>query len=212
MEKQSYVHGERERSYQWRNEDFDFSRNSNCKEEKQKKKRFSEEQIKWLKEIFEKEKKLDPRRKMEVARQLRLEPKQVAIWFQNKRASSKSKQLQTDFATLRVHYDCLARDFQKSLEEKHHLLSQVQKLRAQTSEKQRVKSLDQDSEVDREIDNRDHGNRAGIEPDGKVGSSGESTKTAEFGSTGSEDLLFKSEVYSWALSDKWAELLECLGF
>ncbi|KAL2942138.1 Homeobox-leucine zipper protein ATHB-7 [Bienertia sinuspersici] len=48
------------------------------------KRRFTDEQVKSL-----------------VARQLGLQPRQVAIWFQNKRACYKSKQLERDYSNLK---------------------------------------------------------------------------------------------------------------
>ncbi|GKC75208.1 homeobox-leucine zipper protein ATHB-12-like protein [Tanacetum coccineum] len=48
--------------------------------------RFSDEQIKSLESLFKTENKLEPRKKLEMARELGLHPRQVAIWFQNRRA------------------------------------------------------------------------------------------------------------------------------
>ncbi|CAL2244016.1 unnamed protein product [Prunus armeniaca] len=90
--------------------------------------RFSDEQIRLLESIFEADSKLEPRRKVQVARELGLQPRQVAIWFQNRRARWKSKQIEQDFRTLRADYDNLASRFESLKEEKQSLLMQMQKL------------------------------------------------------------------------------------
>ncbi|BBG98422.1 homeobox 7 [Prunus dulcis] len=90
--------------------------------------RFSDEQIRLLESIFESDSKLEPRRKVQVARELGLQPRQVAIWFQNRRARWKSKQIEQDFRTLRADYDNLASRFESLKEEKQSLLMQMQKL------------------------------------------------------------------------------------
>lgn len=87
--------------------------------------RFSDEQIKLLESIFELDSKLEPRRKVQVARELGLQPRQVAIWFQNRRARWKSKQIEQEFRTLRNEYDLLASKFESLKEEKQSLIIQV---------------------------------------------------------------------------------------
>lgn len=74
--------------------------------------RFSEEQIKSLESIFESESRLEPRKKLQLAGELGLHPRQVAIWFQNKRARWKSKQLERDYSVLRANYNTLASRFE----------------------------------------------------------------------------------------------------
>ncbi|KAL1294299.1 homeobox-leucine zipper protein HAT14-like isoform X2 [Arachis ipaensis] len=62
--------------------------NKNSKKKKSKienKRRFSDEQIRC---IFESESKLEPKKKIQLARDLGLQPRQVTIWFQNRRARS----------------------------------------------------------------------------------------------------------------------------
>ncbi|KAL6127288.1 hypothetical protein ACLB2K_075329 [Fragaria x ananassa] len=94
----------------------------------QNSRRFTDEQIKLLESIFEADSKLEPRRKVQVARELGLQPRQVAIWFQNRRARWKSKQIEQDFRTLRNEYDLLASKFESLKEEKQSLLIQLEKL------------------------------------------------------------------------------------
>ncbi|XVF51067.1 hypothetical protein PTKIN_Ptkin04bG0154400 [Pterospermum kingtungense] len=92
------------------------------------KRRFSDEQIRLLESIFESETKLEPRKKLELARELGLQPRQVAIWFQNRRARWKSKQIEQDYRTLRANYDNLESRFESLKKEKQSLILQMQKL------------------------------------------------------------------------------------
>lgn len=89
------------------------------------KRRFSDEQIRCLEVMFESETKLEPRKKVEVARELGLQPRQVAIWFQNKRARWKSKHIEKEYAQLLADYNALASQFESLNKEKNSLLRQV---------------------------------------------------------------------------------------
>lgn len=89
------------------------------------KRRFSDEQVKSLESIFKNETKLEPKKKVQVARELGLQPRQVAIWFQNKRARYKSKQLEKDYDTLRANYNSLAKRYDELNKEKQSLFVQV---------------------------------------------------------------------------------------
>ncbi|KAK8340702.1 hypothetical protein V6Z11_A08G116900 [Gossypium hirsutum] len=98
------------------------------KNKMKKKRRFSDEQIRLLESIFESETKLEPRKKMQLARELELQPRQVAIWFQNRRARWKSKQIEQDYNTLKANYENLESRFESLKKEKHSLILQIQKL------------------------------------------------------------------------------------
>ncbi|RZS09530.1 hypothetical protein BHM03_00040617 [Ensete ventricosum] len=87
--------------------------------------RFSEEQIKSMESMFETQTKLEPRQKLQLARELGLQPRQVAIWFQNKRARWKSKQLEREYRALKADYDALLSSFDSLKKEKQLLLQQV---------------------------------------------------------------------------------------
>lgn len=89
------------------------------------KRRFSDEQIRRLEATFASESKLEPRRKAEVARELGLQPRQVAIWFQNKRARWKSKHVEKEYAALAASYDALSDRFESLKREKQSLVDQV---------------------------------------------------------------------------------------
>lgn len=87
--------------------------------------RFSDEQIKSLESTFESETRLEPRKKVQLAGELGLQPRQVAIWFQNRRARWKSKQIEQEYRTLRDNYENLASQFESLKKEKQSLLIQV---------------------------------------------------------------------------------------
>lgn len=76
----------------------------------EKKKRLNLEQVKALEKSFELGNKLDPERKLQLARALGLQPRQIAIWFQNRRARWKTKQLERDYEVLKRQFDALKAD------------------------------------------------------------------------------------------------------
>ncbi|OVA14765.1 Homeobox domain [Macleaya cordata] len=98
------------------------------KKNNKKKKRFSDEQIKSLETMFESETKLEPKMKLQLAKELNLQPRQVAIWFQNRRARWKSKQLERDYNILKANYDDLASRYESLENEKQSLIKQLEKL------------------------------------------------------------------------------------
>ncbi|KAM3315539.1 hypothetical protein ACQJBY_033965 [Aegilops geniculata] len=90
----------------------------------EKKRRLNVEQVRTLEKNFEVANKLEPERKMQLARALGLQPRQVAIWFQNRRARWKTKQLEKD-------YDVLKRQFDAVKAENDALLSHNKKLQSE---------------------------------------------------------------------------------
>ncbi|KAF5942120.1 hypothetical protein HYC85_019762 [Camellia sinensis] len=90
----------------------------------EKKRRLNLEQVKTLEKNFELGNKLESERKMQLARALGLQPRQIAIWFQNRRARWKTKQLEKD-------YDVLKRQFDAIKDDNDALQSQNQKLQAE---------------------------------------------------------------------------------
>ncbi|CAL9114292.1 unnamed protein product [Musa textilis] len=73
----------------------------------EKKRRLNVEQVRTLEKSFELGNKLEPERKMQLAVALGLRPRQVAIWFQNRRARWKTKQLEKDYDVLRRQFDAI---------------------------------------------------------------------------------------------------------
>nr|WOJ37981.1 HOX6 [Lilium longiflorum] len=119
-------------------------------EEKGRKKRFTEEQIKSLESMFGSETKLDPRKKQQLARELGMHPRQVAIWFQNKRARWKSKQLEKEYSVLRADYDALLSSYESLKKEKQILNKQRQMLTEQLEEPSEKIRKDCDSNTSQE--------------------------------------------------------------
>lgn len=91
--------------------------------------RFSDEQIKSLEVMFEADSRPESRRKQQLATELGLRPRQVAVWFQNRRARLKSKQIERDYRLLKAGYDTLASSFELLKREHQSLLLQSQKLK-----------------------------------------------------------------------------------
>ncbi|KAG8382567.1 hypothetical protein BUALT_Bualt05G0090800 [Buddleja alternifolia] len=92
-------------------------------------KRFNDDQIKSLETTFETEARPELRLKQHLANKLGLQPRQIAIWFQNKRARSKSKQIELEYSMLKSNYDKLASQFAVLREENQTLLIQLQRLK-----------------------------------------------------------------------------------
>ncbi|CAL0315169.1 unnamed protein product [Lupinus luteus] len=90
------------------NAEEDFSDDGSQASEK--KRRLNIEQVKTLEKSFELGNKLEPERKMHLARALGLQPRQIAIWFQNRRARWKTKQLEKDYDLLKRQYDAMKSD------------------------------------------------------------------------------------------------------
>ena len=91
----------------------------------EKKRRLTANQVQFLEKSFEVENKLEPERKIQLARDLGLRPRQVAIWFQNRRARWKTKQLDKDYETLKSSYNVLKADYDNLLKEKEKLKTEV---------------------------------------------------------------------------------------
>lgn len=94
----------------------------------EKKRRLTVNQVQNLEKSFEVENKLEPERKFELAKELGLQPRQVAIWFQNRRARFKTKQLEKDYDSLKASYNCLRADYDSIVTENEKLKTEVQLL------------------------------------------------------------------------------------
>eukprot|EP00252_Welwitschia_mirabilis_P012295 TRINITY_DN27293_c0_g1_i1.p1 TRINITY_DN27293_c0_g1~~TRINITY_DN27293_c0_g1_i1.p1 ORF type:complete len:290 (-),score=7.65 TRINITY_DN27293_c0_g1_i1:84-953(-) len=88
-----------------------------------KKLRLSKEQSALLEESFKHNSTLNPRQKQALARQLNLKPRQVEVWFQNRRARTKLKQTEVDCEYLKRCCESLT-------EENRRLHKELQELKA----------------------------------------------------------------------------------
>ncbi|GLT39603.1 hypothetical protein SLA2020_137850 [Shorea laevis] len=88
-----------------------------------KKLRLSKEQSMVLEETFKEHSTLNPKQKLALAKQLNLRPRQVEVWFQNRRARTKLKQTEVDC-------EYLKRCCENLTEENRRLHKEVQELRA----------------------------------------------------------------------------------
>ncbi|KAL2956982.1 hypothetical protein AAZX31_18G117800 [Glycine max] len=99
-----------------------------CLHQPGKTRRLTSEQVQFLQSNFEVENKLEPERKVQLAKELGMQPRQVAIWFQNRRARFKTKQLETDYGMLKASYHVLKRDYDNLLQENDKLKEEVNSL------------------------------------------------------------------------------------
>lgn len=108
-------------------------------------KRFTDEQVKLLESMFKIGTKIEPREKLKLARDLGLQPRQVAIWFQNKRARWKSKQLEHEYRILQSKFDNLNMQYESLKAEKERLLIELETLNDQVENSNARGSTSQDS-------------------------------------------------------------------
>ncbi|XVF52568.1 hypothetical protein PTKIN_Ptkin05aG0028900 [Pterospermum kingtungense] len=92
-------------------------------ENSRKKLRLSKDQSAILEESFKEHNTLNPKQKLALAKQLGLRPRQVEVWFQNRRARTKLKQTEVDC-------EFLKRCCENLTEENRRLQKEVQELRA----------------------------------------------------------------------------------
>lgn len=87
------------------------------------------DQVRLLERAFTTTKKLEPELKLELANQLGVPPKQVAIWYQNRRARWKTQSLELDHRRLQVKLE-------NALADKRRLEREVVQLRDELREAQ----------------------------------------------------------------------------
>ncbi|CAH9079941.1 unnamed protein product [Cuscuta epithymum] len=92
-------------------------------ETSRKKLRLSKDQSAILEESFKEHNTLNPKQKLALAKRLGLKPRQVEVWFQNRRARTKLKQTEVDC-------EFLKRCCENLTEENRRLQKEVQELRA----------------------------------------------------------------------------------
>ncbi|KQJ96197.1 homeobox-leucine zipper protein HOX15 [Brachypodium distachyon] len=76
-------------------------REAGCNGSSRKKLRLTKEQSALLEDRFKEHSTLNPKQKAVLARQLNLRPRQVEVWFQNRRARTKLKQTEVDCEVLK---------------------------------------------------------------------------------------------------------------
>ncbi|KAG5062280.1 hypothetical protein JHK85_003463 [Glycine max] len=92
-----------------------------------KKRKLTVEQISLLERNFSNEHKLESERKDQLALELSLDPRQVAVWFQNRRSRWKTQKLEEEYSNLKnVH--------ETTMLDKCHLENEVLKLKEQLLE------------------------------------------------------------------------------
>ncbi|KFK44605.1 hypothetical protein AALP_AA1G280600 [Arabis alpina] len=164
----------------------------------EKKRRLNMEQLKSLEKNFELGNKLESDRKLELARTLGLQPRQIAIWFQNRRARSKTKQLERDYDTLKRQFD--------SLKDANEILqTQNQKLQAQVmalKSREAIESINLNKETEDSCSNKSENISGDMRPPGMDGqftgshhppSSPTTTTMQFFQNSSSEQRMVKEE-------------------
>ncbi|KAM1261865.1 hypothetical protein ACFX13_027777 [Malus domestica] len=107
-----------------------------------KKRKLTAEQVNLLELNFGNEHKLESEKKDRLASELGLDPRQVAVWFQNRRARWKNKKLEEEYSTLKKEHE-------NTVAEKCRLESEMSKLKDQLSEAE--------MEIQRLLERVDHG-------------------------------------------------------
>ncbi|XP_010414438.1 PREDICTED: homeobox-leucine zipper protein ATHB-21-like isoform X2 [Camelina sativa] len=95
-----------------------------------RKRKLSDEQVRMLEISFEDDHKLESERKDRLASELGLDPRQVAVWFQNRRARWKNKRVEDEYTKLKNAYENVVVD-------KCRLGSEVLQLKEQLYEAER---------------------------------------------------------------------------
>ncbi|CAA3000120.1 homeobox-leucine zipper HAT5 [Olea europaea subsp. europaea] len=116
------------------NDDYD-----GCFHQSEKKRRLTPDQVQFLEKSFEVENKLEPERKLQLAKELGLQPRQVAIWFQNRRARYKTKNLEKEYDSLKQSYDKLKADYDSHFIENEKLKIEVRMLTEKLLSRDKVK-------------------------------------------------------------------------
>lgn len=95
------------------------------------KKRLTKDQVRLLEISFASNKKLEPERKLQLSRDLGIPPRQIAIWYQNKRARWKTQSLELDHGALQLRLEAASA-------EKKQLEKEVERLRQELEKAHKV--------------------------------------------------------------------------
>nr|VDC85463.1 unnamed protein product [Brassica oleracea] len=102
---------------------YEKRNNKRDMEDEKKKLRLSKDQSAFLEDSFKEHNTLNPKQKIALAKQLNLRPRQVEVWFQNRRARTKLKQTEVDCEYLKKCCESLT-------DENRRLQKEVKELRA----------------------------------------------------------------------------------
>lgn len=105
------------------------------------------DQVQFLEKNFDLDNKLEPDRKIQLAKQLGLQPRQVAIWFQNRRARFKTKQLEKDYTALKTTYDNLKSDYDNLAADNDKLKTELQNLKDKFAIREKDKRIGKQQEA-----------------------------------------------------------------
>lgn len=92
----------------------------------------------FLMKSFDVDNKLEPDRKTQLAKDLGLHPRQVAIWFQNRRARYKTKLLEKEYDSLKSCFHKLQADYDALFSDNEKLKNEVDLLRQRQRQKQKL--------------------------------------------------------------------------
>lgn len=107
---------------------MDFLQSQTRKQQpKFSKKRLTKDQVRLLETSFDLNSKLDSDRKFQLAQELGIPPRQVAIWYQNKRARWKSQSLELEYKALQLRLDAALGDKRKLEREVDRLTQELYK-------------------------------------------------------------------------------------
>ncbi|CAH8337031.1 unnamed protein product [Eruca vesicaria subsp. sativa] len=111
-----------------------------------KKRKLTPIQLRLLEESFEEDKRLEPDRKLWLAEKLGLQPSQVAIWFQNRRARFKTRQLEFDCDSLKASYAKLKTDRDILFLQNQALKNKVALLKAELKMQEKLETKSMEAE------------------------------------------------------------------
>nr|XP_043625247.1 homeobox-leucine zipper protein ATHB-52-like [Erigeron canadensis] len=94
---------------------------------KSNKKRLTDEQVKLLETSFNFNKKLDSTRKSQLAQELGVPARQIAIWYQNKRARWRNQTLETEHKALQHRLERVSDDKNRLEKEVERLKGELEK-------------------------------------------------------------------------------------
>ncbi|CAN4083236.1 unnamed protein product [Withania somnifera] len=157
-----------------------------------RKRKLSEEQVNLLEQSFGNEHKLESERKDKLASELGLDPRQVAVWFQNRRARWKSKKLEEEYSKLKSEHD-------NNVVDKCRLESEVLKLKEQLSEAEK--------EIQRLLMERRDGMSSNTSPSASSFSMElEPPFLGEFGMEGMDNVFYGQEINNYVQGLDWGNL------